>query len=200
MAGDKSVGSTILVNDSVLAPGNALRSMILRQASERDALAIATLHADSWRSAYRGILSDDYLANRAPSDRLAAWRDRFAASATRPMFVLVAETGNRLDAFACVFPQEDPVFGSFLDNLHVAPQRTGQGIGKLLLAESASYLLRMDKPTGLYLWVLEQNKRARRFYARAGASEVETKVLSMPDGGRHPEVRCYWPDPAHLLL
>lgn len=174
--------------------------MILRQASQHDAAAIAKLHADSWRSAYRGILSDDYLANRVNAERVALWHDRFAASAVKPMFVIVAATGDVLEGFACIFPQEDPIFGSFLDNLHVAPSRTGQGIGKLLLAESARHLLSIGKVGGLYLWVMEQNKRARQFYARAGAVEVETKVLPMPDGGRHPEVRCYWPDPARLLL
>jgi GNAT superfamily N-acetyltransferase len=174
--------------------------MILRGATGRDALAIATLHADSWRSAYRGILSDDYLADKVHPERVVLWQSRFAANATKPMFVIVAESGQVLEGFVCVFPQEDPVFGSFLDNLHVAPSRTGQGIGKLLLAESVRHLLRMEKVGGLYLWVMEQNKRARQFYARAGAAEVETKVLPMPDGGRHPEVRCYWPDPARLLL
>jgi len=173
--------------------------MILREASQRDAGAIAQLHAESWRSAYRGILSDDYLANRVHAERVALWHDRFSANATE-MFVMVAETGGVLDGFACVFPHEDPIFGSFLDNLHVAPARTGQGIGKLLFSEAARRLLNSEKLGGLYLWVIEQNKRARQFYARAGAAEVETKVLPMPDGGRHPEVRCYWPDPAKLLL
>jgi len=174
--------------------------MILREASKRDAAAIANLHADSWRSAYREILSDDYLANRVHAERVALWHDRFSANAAKPMFVILAETKSVLEGFACVFPHEDPTFGSFLDNLHVAPSRTGQGIGKLLLCEAARRLPNSGKVGGLYLWVIEQNKRARQFYARAGAAEVETKVLPMPDGGRHPEVRCYWPDPAKLLL
>jgi GNAT superfamily N-acetyltransferase len=174
--------------------------MILREASKGDAGAIAKLHADSWCSAYRGILSDDYLANRVHAERAALWNDRFSADATKPMFVIIAEAGDALGGFACVFPHEDPIFGSFLDNLHVVPSRTGQGTGRLLLSEAARRLLNSGKIGGLYLWVIEQNKRARQFYARAGAAEVETKALPMPDGGRHPEVRCYWPDPAQLLL
>lgn len=166
----------------------------------RDADAIAKLHAESWSSAYRGILSDDYLASRVHAERVALWHDRFAGSAAKPMFVILAETRDVLEGFACIFPHDDPIFGSFLDNLHVAPSRTGQGIGKLLLSEAARRLLNSGEAGGLYLWVMEQNKRARQFYARAGAAEVDTKILPMPDGGRHPEVRCYWPDPARLLL
>ena len=33
----------------------------LRDATKHDSAAIAHLHAESWRSAYRGILSGDYL-------------------------------------------------------------------------------------------------------------------------------------------
>ena len=80
------------------------------------------------------------------------------------------------------------------------PERTGQGIGRLLLDDAARRLGADGTGGGLYLWVIEQNSRARQFYARAGAAEVETALLPMPDGGRHTEVRCYWPDPARLLL
>ena len=37
------------------------------------------------------------------------------------MFTMVAEADSHLAGFACVFPNEDAIFGSFLDNLHVAP-------------------------------------------------------------------------------
>jgi hypothetical protein len=40
----------------------------LREAAEYDFAAIARLHADSWRSAYRGILYDEFLDNRATSN------------------------------------------------------------------------------------------------------------------------------------
>jgi GNAT superfamily N-acetyltransferase len=172
----------------------------LRDATEHDSAAIARLHADSWRSAYRGILSDEYLDNRAHSERAALWQARFSEKATKPFFVILAEIDGRLGGFACVFPNWDPTFGSFLDNLHVTPERTGQGIGRLLLNDAARRLVADGTGGGLYLWVIEQNSRARRFYARAGAAEVETALMPMPDGGRHTEVRCYWPDPARLLL
>lgn len=172
----------------------------LRDATERDSAAIARLHADSWRSAYRGILSDEYLDDRAHSERAALWQARFSEKANRPFFAILAEVDGQLAGFACVFVNEDPVFGSFLDNLHVTPERTGQGIGRLLLNDAARRLLADVVGRGLYLWVIEQNTRARQFYAGAGANEVETALLPMPDGGRHTEVRCYWPDPARLLL
>ena len=173
--------------------------LILREATGHDAAAIAKLHADSWRSAYRGMLSDEYLDHRVHLERTALWQQRFSERAEKPFFVILAEVEEELAAFACVFPDEHPTYGAFLDNLHVAPQRTGQGIGRRLLSAVAERLLNDERRGGLYLWVIEQNARARQFYAKAGAVEVECAELSMPDGSRQREMRCFWANPARLL-
>ena len=172
----------------------------LREATDHDSAAIARLHAESWRSAYRGLLSDDYLDHRVHAERATLWQTRFSEKDSKPFFVILAETGAQLAGFACVFPQDHPTFGSFLDNLHVAPQSTRQGIGRQLLVGVARRLIAQKTPGGLYLWVIEKNRRARRFYSKAGAIEVECVELPMPDGGRLREVRCHWPNPAKLLL
>jgi hypothetical protein len=176
-----------------------LPKVTLRVATKLDSAAIAHLHAESWRSAYRGILSDDYLDQRAHTERTALWQSRFSEIASKPFFAVLAEAGAELAGFACVFPQEHPTFGSFLDNLHVVPQSIGQGIGRQLLGGVARRLIADKVPGGLYLWVIEKNSRARKFYAKAGAVEVERVELPMPDGARLAEMRCYWPDPARLL-
>ena len=177
----------------------AAPNVTLREATKFDSAAIAHLHAESWRSAYRGMLSDDYLDHRAHSERAALWQRRFSEVASKPFFAILAEVGAQLTGFACVFPQEHPEFGSFLDNLHVTPQNTRQGIGRQLLSAVAHRLIADKVPGGLYLWVIEKNSRARQFYAKAGAVEVERVELPMPDGSRLAEMRCYWPDPARLL-
>jgi ribosomal protein S18 acetylase RimI-like enzyme len=140
--------------------------MVIRQATNSDVAAIAHLHAESWRAAYRGLLSDDFLERRAHGDRLATWQKKFSLRAGKPMFVLLAQEGARLAGFACVFPDEDAEFGSFLDNLHVAPGITGQGVGKHLMSEAVRRLVAEGSRSGLYLWVMEQNHRGRRFYGR----------------------------------
>jgi GNAT superfamily N-acetyltransferase len=173
--------------------------MVIRDANESDVVGIANLHAESWRATYRGILSDDYLENHAHQDRLAVWQDRLARTDLKPMFVIVADIGSQLAAFACVFPEEDAVFGSFLDNLHVAPHLTGQGLGRQLLSEIARRLLKNGSHMGLCLWVIEQNRRARQFYERAGAMVVGSATKTSPDGQSVVALRCYWTDPANLL-
>jgi len=174
--------------------------LTLREGTGGDAAAIARLHAESWRSAYRGMLSDEYLDHRVHHERAALWQRRFSEQAEKPFFVILAETETELAGFACAFPDEHPTYGAYLDNLHVVPQRTGQRIGRRLLTAVAERLLANERRGGLYLWVIEQNIRARRFYSQAGGLEVGRETLSMPDGSRVMEMRCYWPDPARLLL
>jgi GNAT superfamily N-acetyltransferase len=157
------------------------------------------LHAASWRSAYRGFVSDDYLDHRVYSERVNLWKQRFSERATNPFFVILAEQDRQLAGFAGVFPNESPIYGSYLDNLHVAPERTGQGIGRRLLKEVGRQLVDLGAAGGLYLWVIEKNSRARRFYAGAGAREIDCAEFCMPDGSRVPQVRCYWTDKSSLL-
>ena len=190
--------------------------MIFREATGDDAVAIACLHAESWRSAYRGTFSDDFLDNRVHEERKNSWQARFSGRESQPFFVLLAEDGGRLLGFACVFPDKDPLWGSYLDNLHVAPGRTGLGIGRGLLSEVVRRLETRGSRTGsaaasaaqrtgggacapLYLWVVEQNHRARRFYEKAGAKIVGSEVHTMPDGQSVVALRCHWPDSKKLL-
>lgn len=49
-----------------------------REAEATDADKIATLHAESWKRAYRGHLSDAYLDGPIEDERRSVWQARFA--------------------------------------------------------------------------------------------------------------------------
>ena len=51
-------------------------TVTLRLAILADAPAIAALHADSWRFAYRGAYSDEYLDGPVFEDRARVWQER----------------------------------------------------------------------------------------------------------------------------
>ena len=73
-------------------------------------------------------------------------------------------------------------------------------MGTLLTAESARAVLECDPPTGLYLWVLEQNEAAQAFYrARGGVETGRERRGPFPGGGTAFAFRMTWPDPAVLL-
>src|SRR5579864_900003 len=107
--------------------------MELRAATYSDASAIAKLHANSWRLAYRGVLSDDYLDSQADRDRSNLLEERLNSLAPDQSVFVLGEDGC-LIGFACVYANHHPDFGSFLNNLHVAEGRLRLGCGTRLMS------------------------------------------------------------------
>lgn len=154
--------------------------MILRPAAVADAVAVADLHADSWRRHYRGAFSDAFLDGDLESDRRAVWQSRLQApggSAT-----VLAQDGDGLAGFVHVRFDTDATWGSLLDNLHVRHDRQRSGIGRTLMAAAADSVKHEARQPRMYLWVLAQNERAQRFYAAVGGSNVEQAAVPAPGG------------------
>ncbi|MEU4428600.1 GNAT family N-acetyltransferase [Actinoplanes sp. NPDC024001] len=169
----------------------------LRPAGPGDAAAVAALHADSWRRHYRGAYRDAFLDGDVLADRLAVWSARLAdPDGTRT--VLAEDTGG-LAGFVHVVLDHDPRWGSLVDNLHVAHDRQRGGIGRTLLARAGAEI-GAGRP--VYLWVLEQNERARRFYAALGGSCAGRDVVASQPAdrlvGTPVKLRIAWPDAAAL--
>ena len=166
---------------------------IYRRASADDIDAIARLHAESWRSAYRGLLEDDYLDGPVYDDRRAVWTERLTEPAASQL-VLVAEDGTELVGFACAYASEDPTWGSFLDNIHSHPSRHSQGIGTGLFKEVVAWCRGVAPDQGLYLYVFAANRKARRFYEYLGATDTGSELRSPAVGGQPREIHRYaWP-------
>ena len=164
-----------------------------------DADAVAALHAASWRAAYRGVFSDHYLDTEADGERRETWRARLQAPTDTAWGLVAEDAAGRLLGFAWVMPGHDPLWGDYIDALHVQPSHKGGGIGRRMMQGVAAELQRRGSSLGLYLWVLEVNTAARAFYERLGA-EVTDRQMSDPLGGRpHPVWRCAWRRPALLL-
>jgi ribosomal protein S18 acetylase RimI-like enzyme len=174
-------------------------NVTLRAAEAGDADAIAALHTESWRRTYRGMMTDAFLDGGALANRQSVWRERLSVRDPR-QFVCVAEDGGRIAGFICLFGDDDSVWGSYIDNLHVVYDLHGRGVGRALMREAARWLGEAHPDSGVWLWVMEANTRAREFYDRLGARNVETVELDDPGGGRAPNCRYVWDNPRALLL
>ena len=172
--------------------------MKYRQATAQDAAAIAVPHADSWRRHYRGACLDSYLDGDVTADRMAEWTDRLS-QARADWHTLIAESGDAVAGFAHVILDADPIWGAYVDALHVRHDMKRQGLGVRLIAETARWVARSRSSSGIYLWVLEQNSAAQAFYTAQGGSNVERQLAGpFPGGGRAYSFRYAWPDLSRL--
>jgi ribosomal protein S18 acetylase RimI-like enzyme len=130
------------------------------------------------------------------------WADRLR-EADPGRHTIVAEDVRGLIGFAHTAFEDDPTWGALLDNLHVSYGHRRRGIGSRLLALTARAVV--ERGTGLYLWVLEQNAAAQAFYETCGARRVERAEAAPPGGvasrltGSPGKLRYTWADPAVLL-
>ena len=109
--------------------------MQLRTATSADAVAVADLHADSWRRHYRGAYDDDFLDGDVFAERRAVWAERLAAHRSRGGAARSCVEGDgRLLGFSHVMFDDDPTWGALVDNLHVAFDHKRGGIGTALHA------------------------------------------------------------------
>ena len=149
----------------------------IRDAKASEVNLIADLHAISWMSAYRGLLSDEYLDNNLQEERRKHWREKMPVL-TEKEFVLVAEQNGQIVGFAAVLDKPEAGFDALLDNLHVVPDLKGLGIGGQLLNAVAARLLATGRKS-FYLTVLVGNTAAENFYLAKGGRPMDLKTQEL---------------------
>ena len=162
-----------------------------REATINDGNSIALLHAESWRKYYRGIWSAVFLDNDAYKNRMDIWQQRLNHP-QQNQYILLAEKDEELCGFACIYINDDPVFGTLLDNLHVSVQAQGLGIGTQLMRRMAKKINDYKPGSNFYLWVLEENYHARKFYEHLNGENHELLRMKQQDGGFSNTCRYVW--------
>jgi GNAT superfamily N-acetyltransferase len=150
--------------------------MAARLAVPADAEAIAALHLESWRSAYRPFLPARVLDELDLTSHSAEWRRRVGVPEVQ---IVLEEEGGKLVGFCAHGPTGDPEASVAprvweIKNLHVHPERKGTGSGSRLF-DAAVQHARAIGAGSVTLWVVEGNSIARAFYERKGM---------VTDGGR----------------
>jgi GNAT superfamily N-acetyltransferase len=154
-------------------PESTKANVVVRYAELADAGQMAELHLAAWRAAYRGLLPDDFLASLDYDSSKRRWvKTLHEAMATRSTVrYLVAQDGGGEIAGMCALgaarDQEAQADVGELRMLNVHPEWWGTGVAAALLVRAESELTEMGYRNA-YLWVLEGNARACRFYRRQG--------------------------------
>jgi len=167
----------------------------IRDAFDSDLPAIARLHAASWKVAYRGILPDAFLDQDLEKNRARRWSGIFDRMAPRDR-VLIATLENSAAGFISGWttPATDcePGFDLHVDNLHVRPDLRGQGLGVALM-QNLSRRQASDGSVRAYLWVLDGNEPAHRFYVKLGGRVSDRRQIEL-GGAIIGETRIVWND------
>ncbi|MGV9405490.1 N-acetyltransferase family protein [Streptomyces sp. NPDC003667] len=168
-----------------LSPRPSLR---IRPMALDDCGRVSEIRVRGWRHAYRGLMPQPYL------DGLSAERD---AERRRTWFTrgdgavvnLVAERAGEVIGWAAYGPYRDGEVrtgDAELYALYLDPEHLGTGAGRALLTESAERCAGYPR---MFLWVLKENTRARRFYERAGFRWDGAEEPFEAGGELVPEVR-----------
>ncbi len=176
-----------------------LAELCIRAATTADLPAIAEIHTMSWRAAYRGILAEAFLDGDLLQDHKTRWAG-IAELLTPRDNLLVATDGNVAVGFIAGWTSNtlgcDDGYGLYIDNLHVRPELRGNKYGEHLvraLAGNAKANAAADAKISAYLWLLDGNAPAHRFYHRLGGSDGEHRPVEL--GGRTVgETRIIWED------
>jgi GNAT superfamily N-acetyltransferase len=165
--------------------------MPIREAQIDDAVALARIHVDSWRTTYAGIVPDDYLASLSYDQREQTWRETLADRG-RADFTLVAESAQgEVIGFATGGPERsgnrDYCGELYAIYLNVASQR--RGIGGRLFGAVVERLLSLNYDS-LVVWVLAENP-ARNFYEALGGKAAFEKRIEI-GGASLVEVAYGW--------
>jgi ribosomal protein S18 acetylase RimI-like enzyme len=166
----------------------------MREAGPADAERVALLHADSWRRHYRGAYADSFLDGDVESNRLAVWAGRLAEPGRSATLLTEDEAG--LAGFIHVVFDDDPTWGSLIDNLHVRADRQRGGLGTTLIRAGGEAVRAGAEMPSVYLWVLEQNRAAQAFYRARGAEQAERcpcRPPGIPVNGDPHKLRMVWP-------
>lgn len=142
----------------------------IRDARSADAVRVAEINADGWRTAYVGMIDADRLA----AIDLDEWARTIRGNLerlTEGSFSLVALMEGEIvgNCFAVSPPRDDDLGPEVTElvAIYVDPGRWRQGIGSALLAAAQDRAGHTGR-TEMSLWTLTENAAAQAFYERHG--------------------------------
>ena len=138
--------------------------MQIRRATLADTLTISKIHALSWKAAYEGIVSQDYLDNLKDD----FWVEFFENSIWNDVLTVQLVLENDLPVGCISYGKSRdtklPDWGEIV-SLYLLPQYWGKGYAKRLL-DAALTDFHENSYQNVFLWALIENERARKFYEK----------------------------------
>ena len=162
--------------------------MFIRKAKLEDAAGIAKVHVDGWRTTYKGIVPDTYLASLSYENRERIW-----TSGIKENNVYIAEDDNgQIVGFAAGGKERTGNYAAYVGELYAVyllEGHQGKGIGRMLVQSIVEGLLEMEL-NSMLIWALEENP-ACRFYESLGGMKIDTTEIEI-EGKKLNEIAYGW--------
>jgi len=150
----------------------------IRPALVLDARAIAEVHVETWKSAYRGIFSETLLAGLSVETRERYWRDSLAAPEPSAAITLVGcDPAGAVVAFVSGGKERTGQLGcdAELCAIYLRPEAQRKELGTSLVRRFVEDL-HLRGFASLAVWVLAL-KPAKRFYERLGGTVIGQRQI-----------------------
>lgn len=137
-----------------------IKTRKINQADSRE--EISNIYEQSWKYAYKGIIPQDFL-DRIPSGQ---WCKAFD-NPERYTLVMLDDDKIIGTSSYCKSRYDDYKDWGEIISIYFLPEYMGKGYGRQLIEKVINELKAMGFET-IFLWVLEDNYRARHFYEKCG--------------------------------
>lgn len=165
--------------------------MRIRKATFNDADGIAKVHVDSWKTTYKGIISDSFLTQLSKEKRKKSWEWTFNNLNPDEEVFLAVNDKQEIIGFSNGGRSRNEEFehDGELYAIYLLKEYQGKGIGKVLF-QSVMDSLSSKGYTSMMLWVLQGNN-ANGFYQAMNGELIGQKDILIGEE-RHTELAYGW--------
>ncbi|OAB38644.1 hypothetical protein PMSD_06420 [Paenibacillus macquariensis subsp. defensor] len=151
--------------------------MKIREAKLADINPISYVHAESWKTTYRGLLADEYLNKITAEGRRSQWVRIFESLNNDKCLFVAEEEDGSIVGFGNGGPcrESDFEYDGELYALYILEEHQGRGVGSLLLRSIVRYL-KLKEYKSMMTWVLEGNSSII-FYQKHGGQIIKAKEI-----------------------
>ena len=163
----------------------------LRRAVPGDAIDIAKINVEAWRSTYKDIVDSKFLASLSYEKNLSTALKRIENDES-DCIVAVNKYNQSLAGFIQIGPcrEKNSDADGEIYALYLSKNFIGQGVGKLLFG-SAIAILKERNYKKVMVSVFEKNDLGRNFYERMGGREDRPDRVVL-DGISYPTATYTW--------
>ena len=156
-------------------------NIIIRNVEEKDIPSVVDIQINGWRTAYKGIVDDEYLDSMNREERIETRKKDYKNSG-----FIVAELNNEVVGFTryvydnSFSPDKEDVDCELMA-IYVRPDLKRNGIGRKLFKYVLDEFKDKNK-TKMILWCLKDNEPSKAFYKKMGGIETYEKPADI--GGK----------------